>query len=1171
MLHLDYLTEKLSSFSMSNSNSNSTQTDFPSQYIEFEDEGESPTDELRKKLTFIGASAVSLLSYEKEEQLANILQSYPKYQLVKKKDIVSDVWSLTSITTGLNDLANEDAGPIIAWSVRLQVLYLGFRGSHCAKDIWTNMDLRQASAEELASRFHSGFLLRAKFYAALIRDLARKYQVVVCGHSLGGAIATIASYLAIAEDNDISSISNVWHTDELEESINLEKRELEADTSVSCRISTITFGAPAMMVLGPGASTSTPPKRFAKNFHHIINRDDIVPFIVNSGTRKATEAFHETSKILNVVWPDSLWIFPLLRVCFSAWAVNKCPLAHYGRLYLLDRVEGDSGQIRCHALITSRQIPPTPEIQLEYHSMAHYYHCLDKTLTDRKNFLDIDTSTVPNSTDFYRSCLVLPEEIEGCTGTIYPDKIVVLAPIGTPFIRFFMKAVGFEIERDGQRSQILVSQNTLTESGAAGNQNILAITHRMPPDSTGEDVLETADAMQHSLKLYDSFGRIIPLRVSEMSNPSLNVIGLSRTYESIRDAMIIAFTDQISMVQRLRRETGGDEIERILQSGILTENAKIVADIVDSIVANASPKLIKRNFAEASKLVEDIWRTSASTELTGTTEGGGGIAGFIFSDRPNELEEHLMGVLFPFEKARLTGSGRKKSISQALGWKSQAKEWEDMKTFAEAHPNLEGDTLAITLQNFGRELYLRDEDPNIRIEQAVTQSQRVLLIMKFCHAIILTQLDIPVELCVKWERELGDLVGAGIASGILSYGQAWAASIGWTYLGYAVGFYTGLTVFAMCVSLVFSFTQKHNHLQDGFDEMLRVTLQALDLPTSGSVLESGITDILDPGDILSHPRIQEAWRDRLSKGMAKLGTGQPPKSALNTKPILNRPVATLSWVKWLFEVGKIGQLRRLIVGRLYVGVEGPTEAGKSLLLTALTTTTQGTFNPGFGPRYRTTEIQLYTPPDLGTVFCDCPGSDDQDSRIRDMARLFRGLMDIMVFVIPYEGIRSERTITMYQEIVRFIKESNDPRPFRILLSKIDNIDYDDTEKDLEGKVMELKKEAIRQLNNLGGFPENKRFRTLLRLNGTIVKSSETLENIVYPYSTHAQLSKDGLKALSDCPDGVRRKVKDIDLHQNLYKLAKRDVIWDIESLRQWLRALAPNSLADSRGRVLQHA
>ena len=140
---------------------------------------------------------------------------------------------------------------------------------------------------------------------------------------------------------------------------------------------------------------------------------------------------------------------------------------------------------------------------------------------------------------------------------------------------------------------------------------LLTVTHQMPSDASSESLIDTADAIRRTLRLHDSFGRSALLEVQDMKYASMKDVSLRTTYESIRDAMIIGLADQIAMVQRLKLEGGGQSPERRLKSSVLTNNAKLIAGLIDSLVANASPHLIMENFPHASGLVQELWHSSA--------------------------------------------------------------------------------------------------------------------------------------------------------------------------------------------------------------------------------------------------------------------------------------------------------------------------------------------------------------------------------------------------------------------------------------------------------------------------------------------------------------------------------------------------------------------------------
>ncbi|KAF3223687.1 hypothetical protein TWF679_000124 [Orbilia oligospora] len=1142
----------------------SSSSDFPTDYIDFGGDPDSSSDAAYKRLTFIGAAAVSLLCYEKPSELSNTLQKNPKYQFVKKNDIVSDVWSLSSTISGPGDLneIDPDSAPLIAWSVRLQVLYLGFRGSYSAEDAWTDIDVRQSSTPVLASKFHSGFLLRAKYYSELIRQLAERYKVVVCGHSLGGAIATIAAYHAITEDSEIGFVGNVWNTEVTPDS----GSQGESRIHLSPRISVITFGAPSMMVLEPFGTTATPPKCFTKNFHHIINRDDIVPFILNQASQKAKEVMEATHKVLEA-WPNAKAFFLILLKLFQSWAEARQPFAHYGIIYLIDPVEGDrTGIIKCYAIVTSRQIPQTPKIDLRFHSMEHYKRCLDKTLTDRKELLERSTglSTALTSTSFCEDLLPLPEIIKGCEGIVYPTKVVISCPIGPDLLQFYTKNVSFEISPKWRNGEIYKSEKRFGKSTFDASQTTLEITYSMLPNTPGEALFDMADAIERTLQLHDSFGRALPLEVSRLQRPQLNATHFQTTYESIRNAMIIAFANQIAKVQNLKRN-GSQNQEALLQAGVLTEDTRATAEVVDSLMANATPSLIKKNFARASKIVESIW--NSSNEIAAFKNGSPSE-----KTAPNpepcvdDLQNLLDKITQAFQEQNKTPMGFFSTIS---GEKAQGKDWESMELFSKVVSSSKGITLAETLESFGRELYSREADSKDRIDQAGIQSGRVILIMRFCHTVILTQLNPSIDSYIKFDH----LTLSAIKSSAISAGEFVLDCDFRSPLGDLFEIYTIFFILNLIKEVVKYLTNRPVQVEKGFDKMLQVSIQTLKLQVSEpSSPEVTITDLLEPDYQNSGDRdTQDKWRKRLDNGLRNMPRSQNRNQQWKADTIYRSghyPIATISWSKWLFDVAKIGKLRRSAISQLYIGVEGTTRVGKSTLLTTLTAASRDIFNPGLTTDSRTTEMQSYTPPGLTTVFCDCPGSDDVNPEIRKMARLFRGLMNVMIFVVPFDQIRSNGTNAIFDEIKHFIRENKQPRPFRILLGKADQVEYNDTLADLTYKFTKLKEEAIQLISKEDNFDQ---IRTLLRLNGTVVQSNETLQDIVHLYSTHAQMSMTEPRALSDCVQDTRRKVKDPKQHRHLNELAERGLLWDIESLRQWLHNLAPGSVPTSRGRVFQNS
>jgi hypothetical protein len=213
------------------------------------------------------------------------------------------------------------------------------------------------------------------------------------------------------------------------------------------------------------------------------------------------------------------------------------------------------------------------------------------------------------------------------------------------------------------------------------------------------------------------------------------------------------------------------------------------------------------------------------------------------------------------------------------------------------------------------------------------------------------------------------------------------------------------------------------------------------------------------------------------------------------------------------------------------------------------------------------EIQSYHPPEHDAVFVDCPGSDDRDARIRELACILRETFGVVIFVIPFDQMRSEAKEIILRDIAGFLRKRGDYRPIRILLGKADQRNFHSKKTaEFHDEIEKGKKYIIDELKRLGPLAENFGLRFRCMRGGFLDFDTETLNDIVQPFSTHAQMSLDGKKALSDCPPKEDRMIESQAKFQTLHDMAEKGTIWDIESLRDWLRKLSPNSVPDSTRR-----
>ena len=157
-----------------------------SDYINFTDQKEGLTgaELIHKELAFCAAAAVSQLCDE-QERGANInscLHQGNDFKLIRELDLVSSVYSAAPISkqVGINSTP-----PIIAWSERLQTIFLGFSYTRDVTDPKFSLNVDSQAAEGIGSRFCRGLIDRSQDFIPLVEWLIERYKVVVCGHSFG--------------------------------------------------------------------------------------------------------------------------------------------------------------------------------------------------------------------------------------------------------------------------------------------------------------------------------------------------------------------------------------------------------------------------------------------------------------------------------------------------------------------------------------------------------------------------------------------------------------------------------------------------------------------------------------------------------------------------------------------------------------------------------------------------------------------------------------------------------------------------------------------------------------------------------------------------------------------------------------------------------------------------
>ncbi|KAJ0141497.1 Cytochrome P450 4X1 [Fusarium oxysporum f. sp. albedinis] len=681
-------------------------------------------------------------------------------------------------------------------------------------------------------------------------------------------------------------------------------------------------------------------------------------------------------------------------------------------------------------------------------------------------------------------------------------------------------------------------------------QTSVKLEYRIKANDPFEDIGKASISIQKGITLHDIFGRSTDIDVDTVRSMSLDRASLPATFESIRLAMIRALVAQMSKVQALRTDNTSRDAHPPEEVMAIVDNIKAVVGCIDGLVSDASPHLVFSRLGHAFTILKVLWPKdfeigsdfhASMPGAYGDEESDTSLPHDIPAACPRALRRLIADMVLSQNAPDITRAQLSVKGWEAAKRPTLTKQFKKVPTFAGA------------LETFSHDLYHRSTDPARRTEQAVSQFQDVMGVIQFCHLVIITQLDAPYEwYCKSTEGHqitsaaLGALPsyfsGASLFSRVLA--SSFMESLGVGAISAAgLGVTGGIAVLFASTAVINHLLNKHKEYLDlSFPGALAVTLQALSLPVAESddIVEKTLLDRVKQDIASSHTQETiEKWRVKLEEGLKDY-----PGVKANQWCI----TPTFFWPKWLFSVAQVAQLRIQLSDKICIGVQGSTEAGKSQMLTVLTGASEDYFKPGSSSLCRTLGIQSY------------------DSKIKYMADVFQELFAIVIIVIPMERTRSEATESALRIAIKLLRNQEDKRPLRILLSQADDLDHHRNNKQkFRDTLRDVKEQFMARFRQELG--ENfTTFRQQPFRDGIVCKS-EKLEDIVKPFSTHAQMTLDGIGALADYPPKTPCKIERESHFENLCELADAGEMWDIESLRSWLRDLSPSSVPMSSGRV----
>jgi hypothetical protein len=243
-----------------------------------------------------------------------------------------------------------------------------------------------------------------------------------------GAQATVATYHVLAHAHDLYPIKNAWN---------------EGSTGLSA----VTFGAPSAMVVESKETTASLRRELFGNFHHVINPDDYIPFILNDVKTKGTKLLQTAATALVKVFPVLGPVEEPLTKLLEYWLSIKKQFAHCGSIYVLEK---DSPRFRYCQITSRRQIPPIPDYMetKRFHAMSHYMYCFNGHRVASEPLSRIDTSLLLTPTQISEA--ILPQSTIGsqCICEISDDTITVSIAVRPRISQFFIQQATFKLADD---------------------------------------------------------------------------------------------------------------------------------------------------------------------------------------------------------------------------------------------------------------------------------------------------------------------------------------------------------------------------------------------------------------------------------------------------------------------------------------------------------------------------------------------------------------------------------------------------------------------------------------------------------------------------------------------------------------------------------------------------
>lgn len=185
----------------------------------------------------------------------------------------------------------------------------------------------------------------------------------------------------------------------------------------------------------------------SRNFHHVINPHDYVPFALNDTSRRFKQNLNALRTPLETISPTIKMFWPIFENCLDFLLKETGKFCHFGCMYsITTAVPGIQSCVQIRNINNLPQTPSAGEVD-EYHKMAHYLSCVKSSVVARLS------QEVPprrkNSINLHELpsiMLPMPATVRNCSCVVESDRLIVSLNVNSTVIQYLLSEAFFRKE-----------------------------------------------------------------------------------------------------------------------------------------------------------------------------------------------------------------------------------------------------------------------------------------------------------------------------------------------------------------------------------------------------------------------------------------------------------------------------------------------------------------------------------------------------------------------------------------------------------------------------------------------------------------------------------------------------------------------------------------------------